>query len=52
MKRKNESLQLDFELILDALDVVAGLEGIEGRLVLDQLTLVLLDPLPVPVDVQ
>ena len=51
-KNQRNSLELHFELILDTLDVVAGLESVEGRLVLDQLALVLLDPLPVPVDVE
>ena len=44
--------QLHFELILHTLDVVPGLEGVERSLILDQLALVLFDPLPVPVDVE
>ena len=44
--------QFNLELIFDTSYIVSRLESIEGCLVLDQLALVLLRPLAVPVDVE
>ena len=46
------SCQFNLELVLHTSHVISRLQGIEGGLVLDQLALVLLGPLSVPVDVE
>ena len=50
--KHSPSCQFNLELIFDTTHIVSRLESIEGGLVLDQLALVLLRPLAVPVDVE
>ena len=46
------SCQFNLELVFHTSHIIPRLESIEGGLVLDQLALVLLGPLSVPVDVE